>query len=119
LFSKLFRRKPELITDLTVKVLGHMTFTATKQKPFAPDAWTTRRARYFLPHFTFSPHRRIERHFDCRIRFGAMRNCHDRKTFHPIISHIRKAFKQSAGLSPKFSGFLRDGAYQLRPGALS
>ena len=104
----------EQITDLTVKVLGHIDIFRDKTKPFAPDAWTTRRARDIFCCIATSPHRRIEKDVLIDTFWGEEELSVIEKNFHPTISHIRKALNSRQALKQNFLVF-RDGAYQLNP----
>jgi len=66
------RSGPSAITDLTVKVLGHPEIFRDPDKPFAPDAWTTRRARDIFCYIATSKHRRVPK--DVLIEAAARRN---------------------------------------------
>jgi len=104
----------EQITDLTVKVLGHIDIFRDKTKPFAPDAWTTRRARDIFCYIATSPHRRIEKDVLIDTFWGDEELSSIEKNFHPTISHIRKALNSRQTLKQNFLVF-RDGSYQLSP----
>ncbi|MCA1623508.1 MAG: tetratricopeptide repeat protein [Acidobacteria bacterium] len=104
----------ELITDLTVKVLGHTNIYRDKTKPFAPDAWTTRRARDIFCCIATSPHRRIEKDILIDTFWGDEELSAIEKNFHPTISHIRKALNSKQSFKQNFLIF-RDGAYQVNP----
>jgi tetratricopeptide (TPR) repeat protein len=49
------------VVDLTVKTLGFVDIYRDKSKPFAPDAWTTRRARDIFCSIATSKHRRVDK----------------------------------------------------------
>jgi len=104
---------PEIV-DLTVKMLGYVEIYRDKSKPFAPDAWTTRRARDIFCYIASSRHRRVEKD----VLIDTFWNDEDlasiEKNFHPTISHIRKALNSRQALKQNFLVF-RDGAYQLSP----
>ncbi len=104
--------RAEKITDLTIKVLGHVDIYRDRSKPFAADAWTTRRARDIFCHIATSPHRRVSKdvlidEFWKNEDLSAIE-----KNFHPTISHIRKALNSRQTFKQNFIVF-RDGAYQL------
>lgn len=102
----------EQITDLTLKVLGHIEIYRDKTKPFAPDAWTTRRARDIFCYIATSPHRRVEKDVLIEAFWGDEDPSVIEKNFHPTISHIRKALNSRQAFKQNFLIF-RDGAYQL------
>jgi ATP/maltotriose-dependent transcriptional regulator MalT/two-component SAPR family response regulator len=102
------------VTDLTIKVLGHVDIHRDASKPFAPDAWTTRRARDIFCYIATARHRRVDK--DVLIdTFWADEDLDAvEKNFHPTISHIRKALNSRQSFKQNYLVF-RDGAYQLNP----
>jgi DNA-binding SARP family transcriptional activator len=102
------------LTDLTIKLLGHPEIFRDPTKPFAPDAWTTRRARDILCYIAASKQRRVAKD----VLIDAFWPDDDpeviEKNFHPTISHIRKALNSRQSLKQNFIVF-REGAYQLNP----
>lgn len=102
------------VTDLTVKILGHVDIYRDKTKPFAPDAWTTRRARDIFCYIAASRHRRVEKDVLIDAFWGEEDFETVEKNFHPTISHIRKALNSRQSFKQNFLVF-RDGAYQLNP----
>ena len=102
------------ITDLTIKVLGHVEIFRDPEKPFGADAWTTRRSRDIFCYVATSPHRRVSK--DVLIEaFWPDEDLETvEKNFHPTISHIRKALNNRQAFKQNFIVF-RDGAYQLNP----
>ncbi len=102
------------VTDLTINVLGPVEIYRDPAKPFAADAWTTRRARDIFCYIATSKHRRVPK--DVLIdAFWPDQDIESvEKNFHPTISHIRKALNSKQALKQNFIVF-RDGAYQLNP----
>lgn len=104
----------ESVTDLTIKVLGPVDIFRDSSKPFAADAWTTRRARDIFCYIATSKHRRVAKD----VLIDAFWPDEDletvEKNFHPTISHIRKALNSRQPFKQNFLVF-RDGAYQLNP----
>src|SRR5687767_9888529 len=102
------------ITDLTIRVLGPVEIYRDPTKPFAADAWTTRRARDIFCYIATSKHRRVPKD----VLIEAFWHDEDidtiEKNFHPTISHIRKALNSRQPFKQNFIVF-RDGAYQLNP----
>ncbi len=100
------------VTDLTINVLGHVETFRDPAKPFAADAWTTRRSRDIFCYIATSPHRRVSK--DILIdSFWPDEDIETvEKNFHPTISHIRKALNSQQAFKQNFIIF-RDGAYQL------
>ncbi|HUR97905.1 MAG TPA: BTAD domain-containing putative transcriptional regulator [Pyrinomonadaceae bacterium] len=102
------------ITDLTVKVLGPVEIFRDPAKPFAGDAWTTRRARDIFCYIATSKHRRVPKDVLIEAFWPDQDMAAVEKNFHPTISHIRKALNSKQALKQNFVVF-RDGAYQLNP----
>jgi ATP/maltotriose-dependent transcriptional regulator MalT/DNA-binding SARP family transcriptional activator len=102
------------VVDLTVKMLGYVEIYRDKSKPFAPDAWTTRRARDIFCYIASSRHRRVEKDVLIDTFWSDEDLASIEKNFHPTISHIRKALNSRQALKQNFLVF-RDGAYQLSP----
>ncbi len=104
----------EIVTDLTVNALGFVEIHRDKSKPFAPDAWTTRRARDIFCYIATSKHRRVDKDVLIDTFWGEDELATIEKNFHPTISHIRKALNSRQSFKQNFLVF-RDGAYQLNP----
>ena len=104
----------EIVTDLTVNALGFVEIHRDKSKPFAPDAWTTRRARDIFCYIATSKHRRVDKDVLIDTFWGEEELATIEKNFHPTISHIRKALNSRQSFKQNFLVF-RDGAYQLNP----
>ncbi|MEO7658131.1 MAG: BTAD domain-containing putative transcriptional regulator, partial [Pyrinomonadaceae bacterium] len=102
------------VTDLTVNVLGHPEIYRDPSKPFAPDAWTTRRARDIFCYIATRKHRRVPKDVLIEAFWGNEEFEAIEKNFHPTISHIRKALNSRQSFKQNFIVF-RDGAYQLNP----
>ncbi len=102
------------ITDLTVKVLGFVEIYRDETKPFATDAWTTKRARDIFCFIATSKNRRVEKDVLIDTFWSADELETIEKNFHPTISHIRKALNSRQSFKQNFLLF-RDGAYQLNP----
>ncbi len=102
------------ITDLTVKVLGFVEIYRDQTKPFATDAWTTKRSRDIFCYIAASKNRRAEKDVLIDTFWSANELDTIEKNFHPTISHIRKALNSRQSFKQNFLLF-RDGAYQLNP----
>jgi len=102
------------VTDLTVNALGHVEIYRDPTKPFAPDAWTTRRARDIFCYIATRKNRRVPKDVLIEAFWGDEEFEAIEKNFHPTISHIRKALNSRQALKQNFIVF-RDGAYQLNP----
>ncbi len=102
------------ITDLTIKVLGPVEIYRDSGRPFAADAWTTRRARDIFCYIATSKHRRVPKDVLIEAFWEDEDPAAVEKNFHPTISHIRKALNSRQAFKQNFIVF-RDGAYQLNP----
>ncbi len=100
------------VTDLTVNVLGPIDIFRDPTLPFAPDAWTTKRARDIFCHVATSKHRRVSKDVLIDTFWPDDDSSVVEKNFHPTISHIRKALNSRQPFKQNFVVF-RDGAYQL------
>jgi DNA-binding SARP family transcriptional activator len=105
---------PPPLTDLTVNVLGPIEIFRDPSKPFAPDAWTTRRSRDIFCYIATSKHRRVAKDVLIDTFWPDEDPAVIEKNFHPTISHIRKALNSRQPFKQNFIVF-RDGAYQLNP----
>jgi DNA-binding SARP family transcriptional activator/Flp pilus assembly protein TadD len=105
---------PAPITDLTINVLGPVEIFRDPSSPFAPDAWTTRRARDIFCYIATSKHRRVPKDVLIEAFWRDEDPASVEKNFHPTISHIRKALNSRQAFKQNFVVF-RDGAYQLNP----
>ncbi len=102
------------VVDLTLKLLGHAEIYRDPTRHFAPDAWTTRRARDIFCFIASSRHRRVEKDVVIDTFWSDSEIEVVEKNFHPTISHIRKALNSRQTFKQNFLVF-RDGAYQLNP----
>lgn len=100
------------VVDLTLKLLGHVEIFRDPTKQFAPDAWTTKRARDIFCYIATSRHRRVEKDTLIDAFWGDSEPSVIEKNFHPTISHVRKALNSRQTIKQNFL-FYRDGAYQL------
>ena len=112
--SSLILHPSEAVVDLTLKLLGHVEIYRDPTKPFAPDAWTTRRARDIFCYLATSKHRRVDKEVLIEDFWGDAEFEAVEKNFHPTISHIRKALNSRQTMKQNFLVF-RDGAYGLNP----
>ena len=103
-----------IITDLTVRVLGFVEIYRDAAKPFAPDAWTTKRARDIFCFIATGKNRRVEKDVLIDTFWGEDEPTTIEKNFHPTISHIRKALNNGQSFKQNFLVF-RDGTYHLNP----
>lgn len=100
------------LVDLTINMLGPVEIFRDWARPFAPDAWTTRRARDIFCFITSRPHHRAPKDsiIDTFWRDIDLKTIE--KNFHPTMSHIRKALNSNQPLKQNFLAY-RDGDYQL------
>jgi DNA-binding SARP family transcriptional activator len=105
--------KPPLV-DLTIKMLGSVEIFRDSARPFAADAWTTRRAREILCFIASRPHYRAPKETIIDTFWRDIDPATIEKNFHPTMSHIRKALNSNQPLKQNFLGY-RDGEYQLNP----
>jgi len=102
------------LVDLTINMLGSVEIFRDWARPFAADAWTTRRARDILCFVASRPHHRAPKDsiIDTFWRDTDLKAIE--KNFHPTMSHIRKALNSNQPLKQNFLAY-RDGEYQLNP----
>jgi DNA-binding SARP family transcriptional activator len=102
------------LVDLTINMLGPIEIFRDRARPFAADAWTTRRARDILCFVASRPHHRAAKDtiVDTFWRDTDLKTIE--KNFHPTMSHIRKALNSNQPLKQNFVAY-RDGEYQLNP----
>lgn len=100
------------LVDLTINMLGPVEIFRDWARPFAADAWTTRRARDILCFISSRPHHRAPKDaiIDTFWRDTDLKTIE--KNFHPTMSHIRKALNSNQPLKQNFLAY-RDGEYQL------
>lgn len=100
------------VVDLSLKLLGHVEIYRDPTRQFAPDAWTTKRARDIFCYIATSRHRRVEKDTLIDAFWGDSEPSVIEKNFHPTISHVRKALNSRQTIKQNFLLY-RDGAYQL------
>jgi LuxR family maltose regulon positive regulatory protein len=100
--------------DLTINMLGAVEIFRDPARPFAADAWVTRRARDILCFIASRRHRRASKDTIVDTFWGEADFAAVEKNFHPTISHIRKALNSKQPLKQNFLLY-RDGDYQLNP----
>src|SRR2546423_1715851 len=105
---------PGPLVDLTINMLGPTEIFRDQARPFAADAWTTRRARDIMCFIVSRRHHRAPKETIIDT-FWADENLQTvEKNFHPTVSHIRKALNSNQPLKQNFIMY-RDGDYQLNP----
>jgi LuxR family maltose regulon positive regulatory protein len=105
---------PKAVVDLTINMLGPVEIYRDPAKPFAADAWTTKRARDILCFIASRRHRRASKDTIIDIFWGESDLEVVEKNFHPTISHIRKALNSNQPLKQNFLLY-RDGDYMINP----
>src|SRR5439155_24807403 len=102
------------LLDLTINMLGPVEIFRDLARPFAADAWTTRRARDILCFIASRRHHRAPKDAIIETFWGETDLKTVEKNFHPTMSHIRKALNSNQPLKQNFLVY-RDGDYQLNP----
>jgi ATP/maltotriose-dependent transcriptional regulator MalT/DNA-binding SARP family transcriptional activator len=98
--------------DLTIRMLGPMEIFRDPRRPFAADAWTTRRGREILCFIASRRHRRASKDTIIDTFWGESDFESVARNFHPTVSHIRKALNSNQPLKQNFLLY-RDGDYLL------
>ena len=102
------------LVDLTINMLGPVEIVRDIARPFAADAWTTRRARDILCFIASRHHHRTPKDAIIDTFWGETDVKTVEKNFHPTMSHVRKALNSNQPLKQNFLVY-RDGDYQLNP----
>lgn len=102
------------LADLTINLLGHIEIFRDPKRPFASDAWTTRRAHDILCFIASRRHRRASKDTIIDTFWGEADFDAVAKNFHPTVSHVRKALNSNQPLKQNFLLY-RDGDYLLNP----
>jgi DNA-binding SARP family transcriptional activator len=105
---------PVPLADLTINLLGQVELFRDPKRPFAADAWTTRRAHDILCFIASRRHRRASKDTIIDTFWGETDFAAVAKNFHPTVSHIRKALNSNQALKQNFLLY-RDGDYLLNP----
>jgi DNA-binding SARP family transcriptional activator/Tfp pilus assembly protein PilF len=105
---------PVTLADLTINLLGHVEIFRDPKRPFASDAWTTRRAHDILCFIASRRHHRASKDTIIDTFWGEADFDVVAKNFHPTVSHIRKALNSNQPLKQNFL-LHRDGDYLLNP----
>lgn len=105
---------PTNLIDLTINLLGPIEIFRDPARPFAADAWTTRRARDILCFIVAHRHRRAAKEVLVETFWGEAEATLTEKNFYPTISHIRRALNSRQPLKQNFLVFA-NGEYQLNP----
>ncbi|MEK6335195.1 MAG: BTAD domain-containing putative transcriptional regulator [Acidobacteriota bacterium] len=102
------------LVDLSINMLGPVEIVRDVARPFAADAWTTRRARDILCFIASRRHHRTPKDAIIDTFWGETDLKTVEKNFHPTMSHVRKALNSNQPLKQNFLVY-RDGDYQLNP----
>ncbi|MGH9767048.1 MAG: tetratricopeptide repeat protein, partial [Blastocatellia bacterium] len=100
--------------DLTIKLFGPVEVYRDPKRPFAADAWTTRRAHDILCFIASRRHRRASKDTIIETFWGEADFDAVARNFHPTVSHIRKALNSNQPLKQNFLLY-RDSDYLLNP----
>ncbi len=103
---------PAPLAGLTINMLGPVEIFRDPRRPFAADAWTTKRARDILCFIVSRRHRRASKDTIIETFWGEADPGIIAKNFHPTVSHIRKALNSNQPLKQNFLLY-RDGDYLL------
>jgi ATP/maltotriose-dependent transcriptional regulator MalT/DNA-binding SARP family transcriptional activator len=98
------------LADLTINMLGPVEIFRDPSRPFAADAWTTKRARDILCFIASRRHRRASKETIIDTFWGEADFDVVARNFHPTVSHIRKALNSNQTFKQKFLIY-RDGDY--------
>lgn len=102
------------LADLTINLLGSIEIFRDPERPFAPDAWITRRAKEILCYIASRPHRRAPKERIMDIFWKGPDAEAVARNFHPTISHIRKALNSNQQIKLNFLLY-KEGEYLLDP----
>jgi DNA-binding SARP family transcriptional activator/Flp pilus assembly protein TadD len=102
----------EPVGNLTIKMLGPVEIIRDPLRPFAVDAWTTKRARDILCFIASRPHRRASKETIFETFWTEGDHEIIIKDFHPTVSQIRKALNSNQPLKQRFLLY-QDGDYFL------
>lgn len=100
------------LADLSVNMLGVIEIFRDAARPFAPDAWVTRRARDILCFLAARPFMRAPKDLLIDTFWGEDDFEVVQKNFHPTVSYIRKALNSRQPFRLNFLVY-RDGEYML------
>jgi LuxR family maltose regulon positive regulatory protein len=102
------------VTDLTMKLLGHVEIYRTPSQPLGLEVWNTKRSRDILCFIASRTHQRASKDLIIDTFWGEADLESVEKNFHPTVSHIRKALNRNQSLKQNFLLY-RDGDYILNP----
>lgn len=105
---------PAYVTDLTIKILGHVEIYRTPTHPLGLEVWATKRARDILCFIASRPHQRASKDLIIDTFWSDADLDSVEKNFHPTVSHIRKALNSNQPIKQNFLLY-RDGDYLLNP----
>ena len=100
--------------DLTINVLGAVEVYRDPSRPFAPDAWKTKRSRDLLCFVASRRHRRTSKDAILDAFWPDAELSTAEKNFYPTMSLIRKALNSNQPVRQNFLVY-RDGEYLLDP----
>jgi LuxR family maltose regulon positive regulatory protein len=100
--------------DLTINLLGAVEVYRDPARPFAPDAWKTKRSRDMLCFVASRRHRRTSKDAILDAFWPDAELITAEKNFYPTMSLVRKALNSNQAVRQNFLVY-RDGEYQLDP----
>ncbi len=100
--------------DLTINLLGAVEVYRDPSRPFAPDAWKTKRSRDLLCFVASRRHRRTNKDAILDAFWPDAELSTAEKNFYPTMSLIRKALNSNQQVKQNFLVY-RDGEYLLDP----
>lgn len=100
--------------DLTIRLLGPVEIHRDPQRPLAPEAWVTRRAKEILCFISVQRGRCATRDQIIDVFWGGSEFEFAVKNLHPTISHIRRALNSNQPLRCNLLIF-SEGHYRLNP----
>ncbi len=102
------------MADLTINLFGPVEIFRDPRRPFAADAWTTRRAHDILCFIASRRRRRASKDTIIETFWGEADLEVVTRNFHPTVSHIRKALNSNQPLKQNFLLY-RESDYLLNP----
>ncbi|HEY0379700.1 MAG TPA: BTAD domain-containing putative transcriptional regulator [Pyrinomonadaceae bacterium] len=100
--------------DLTINLLGAVEVYRDPARPFAPDAWKTKRSRDLLCFVASRRHRRTSKDAILDAFWPDAELTTAEKNFYPTMSLVRKALNSNQPVRQNFLVY-RDGEYLLDP----
>ncbi|MGH9936858.1 MAG: BTAD domain-containing putative transcriptional regulator [Blastocatellia bacterium] len=102
------------LADLTINLFGPVEIYRDPKRPFASDAWTTKRAHDIFCFIASRRRRRASKDTIIETFWGEVDFDVVARNFHPTVSHVRKALNSNQPLKQNFLLY-REGDYLLNP----